>query len=70
MGILSKDEIKGKFNRAKGVIKDKAGELTGNRSLESEGEAENAESHMQEAWGETKRRISNAVKNVADEIDS
>jgi uncharacterized protein YjbJ (UPF0337 family) len=70
MGILNKDEIKGKLNQAKGTIKDKAGELTGNRRLESEGEAENAKGHMQETWGETKRRVSNAVKNVADEINS
>jgi uncharacterized protein YjbJ (UPF0337 family) len=70
MAILNKDEVKGKFNQAKGTIKDKAGELTGNRRLEVEGEGEIAKGQTQEAWGETKRKVSNAVKDVADKINS
>ena len=69
MGILNQDEVKGKIKQATGKIKDKAGELTGNRRLERKGETENAEGHAQEAWGKTKRKVSNAVKDVADAIN-
>ncbi|HKX83526.1 MAG TPA: CsbD family protein [Pyrinomonadaceae bacterium] len=70
MAIVNKDEIKGKLNQAKGKIKDKAGELTGNRRMEVEGESEIARGQTQETWGETKRKVSNAVKDVADKINN
>ena len=70
MAIFNKDEVKGKVNQAKGTIKDKAGELTGNRRLEAEGEAEHAKGDVQEVWGETKRKVSNVVEDVADKINS
>ena len=66
---MNKDEVKGKIKQATVTIKDKAGELIGNKRLESEGEAENAEGHAQEAWGNAKRKVSNAVKDVADAIN-
>ena len=47
MAVVNKDEIKGKYEQAKGKIKDKVGEATGNRRMEAEGEAENAgEKHV------------------------
>ena len=38
--MRNKDELKGKGKQIKGRIKDKVGEMTGNRRLEAEGEAE------------------------------
>ena len=70
MAIFNKDEVKGKLNQAKGTIKDKAGELTGNRRLEAEGEAEHAKGDAQEAWGATKRKVSDVVEDIADKINS
>ena len=69
MAIFNNDEVKGKFEQAKGKIKDKAGELTGDRRLEAEGESENASGHMREGWGKLKRGVSNAVEDVADAIN-
>jgi len=69
MAIINKDEVKGKFEQAKGTVKDKAGELTGNERLEAEGEAEHAEGEVQESWGKVKRNVSNAVEDVADAIN-
>ena len=40
--MLNKNEVKGKAKEIKGSIKDKVGEMTGNRNLEAEGEAEEA----------------------------
>ena len=69
MAIVNKDEVKGKWEQAKGTIKDKAGELTGNERLEAEGEAQNAGGKAQEGWGKVKRNVSNAVEDVADAIN-
>lgn len=68
MGILNKDEAKGKWEQTKGVVKDKAGELTGNERLEAEGEIQRAEGQTQENWGKFKRGVSNAVDSVGDAI--
>lgn len=69
MAIINKDEVKGKYEQAKGTVKDKAGELTGNEQLEAEGEAEHAKGEVQESWGKVKRNVSNAVESVADAIN-
>ena len=68
MAIFNNDEIKGKFEQGKGTIKDKVGELTGNRRMEAEGEAKHAEGETRETWGKFKRGVSNAVDSVGDAI--
>jgi len=39
MSIFNKDEAEGKWEKTKGYVKDKAGELTNDEALEAEGEA-------------------------------
>ena len=68
MAIINNDEIKGKFQQGKGKMKDKFGEITGNRRLEAEGEADHAEGETRESWGKFKRGVSNAVDSVGDAI--
>jgi uncharacterized protein YjbJ (UPF0337 family) len=68
MGIINKDEVKGKYEQAKGYVKDKAGELTGNDRLEAEGEAQRAAGEGQETWGKFKRGVSDAVDSVGEAI--
>jgi uncharacterized protein YjbJ (UPF0337 family) len=69
MAIVNKDEVKGKWEQAKGTVKDKAGEITGDRELEAEGEAEHASGKAREAWGGVKRGVSNALDSVSDAIN-
>ena len=69
MAIFNNDEVEGKFDKAKGTVKDKAGELTGNERLEAEGEADHAKGEVKEGWGKFKRGVSNAVEDVADKIN-
>ena len=57
------------MEQAKGFVKDKAGELTGDRELEAEGEAQRAGGKTQEAWGKVKSGVGDAVKAVGDAID-
>jgi uncharacterized protein YjbJ (UPF0337 family) len=69
MSLPNSDETEGKLEQAKGWVKDKAGELTGNERLEAEGEAQRAEGKTQETWGKVKSGVGDAVKAVGDAID-
>ena len=69
MSTPNKDEVKGKWEQAKGWVKDKAGEVTNDPDLEAEGEAQRAAGNTQEAWGKVKRGVGDAVKAVGDAID-
>ncbi len=66
MSVPNKDEVKGKWEQAKGWVKDKAGEITGDRSLEAEGEAQNAGGKTQETWGKVKRGVGDTVDAVGE----
>lgn len=68
MSIPNKDEAEGKWEQAKGWVKDKAGEATNDPELEAEGEAQNAAGHAQEGWGEVKRKVGDAVDSIGDAI--
>lgn len=68
MAIFNDDEAKGKWEQAKGTVRDKVGELTGNEKLEAEGEAQNAGGKAQETWGKVKRGVSDAVDGVGEAL--
>ena len=68
MAIFNNDEAEGKWEQAKGTVKDKVGEVTGNERLEAEGEAQNAAGEGQETWGKFKRGVSDAVDSVGETI--
>lgn len=70
MSIPNKDEAQGKWEQVKGTIKDKVGEVTGDRDLEAEGEVQNAEGETQETWGKFKRGVSDAVDSVGEAISN
>lgn len=70
MSAPNKDEVEGKFEPAKGWVKDKAGEITGNERLEAEGEAQNAAGKGQEAWGKVKSGVSDTVDAVGEAISN
>lgn len=68
MAIPNNDEMEGKWEQVKGTVKDKAGEITGDRDLEAEGEMQNAEGETQETWGKFKRGVGEAVDSIGDAI--
>ena len=65
---MSSDELEGKWEKAKGYVKDKAGEATGNEELEAEGEAQHAKGEVQETIGKARRKAGEAVEDVGDKI--
>lgn len=70
MSTPNKDEVEGKFEDLKGKVKEGVGNLTGNRELEAEGEADQVEGQTQETWGKFKRGVGDAVDAVGDAISN
>ena len=66
--VVNKDEIKDKWEKAKGYVKDKAGEATKNPDLEAEGEAQKVGGEAQEMVGRARRKAGETVEGVADKI--
>lgn len=69
MSTPNKDEVEGKWEQAKGWVKDKAGEVTNDPELEAEGEAQNAAGKVQDTWGKVKRNVGDAVESVGEAIN-
>jgi uncharacterized protein YjbJ (UPF0337 family) len=68
-GDMNRDEIKGKAEKAKGLAKDKAGELLNDPDLEAQGEAERAEGAVREGFGKAKRKVKEGIEEIADKVD-
>ena len=64
----TKDEVKGKLNRAKGQAKQSIGNATGNDRLRDEGAADRAAGSVQEGVGKAKRKVGDAVKDLGNRI--
>lgn len=68
MGLPNKDEVEGKFDQAKGSVKENFGRAIGDREMEAEGSADRAEGNVQEGFGTAKRKVGDAIKDVGDSI--
>ncbi|HEX6624002.1 MAG TPA: CsbD family protein [Pyrinomonadaceae bacterium] len=68
MGIPNKDEVEGKFDQAKGAVKENVGRAVGDREMETEGAADRASGNVQEGFGTAKRKVGDAVKDIGDAI--
>ncbi len=68
MGLPNKDELEGKFDQAKGGIKENVGKAVNDRELEQEGKADRASGDVQEGWGKAKRKVGEAVDDIGDAI--
>ena len=61
---MHKDEIKGKAEQAKGVVKEKVGEWTNDPELEAEGVVDQATGTVRENVGAAKRKVEESVNEV------
>ena len=68
MAIPNRDEVEGKFDQAKGAVKENVGRAVGDRDMEAEGAADRAGGNLQEGYGTAKRKIGDAIKDVGDAI--
>ncbi len=68
MGLPNKDEVKGKFDQAKGGVKENVGRAINDRDMEHEGKADRASGDVQEGWGKAKRKVGETVEDIGDAI--
>jgi uncharacterized protein YjbJ (UPF0337 family) len=66
--MWNNDEIEGKGKQIKGTVKEKIGELTGNKSLEYEGEADQAAGSAQEDFGHARRKAGEAIESIGEKV--
>ena len=70
MGLPNRDELEGKFDQAKGSVKEGVGKALNDRDLEAEGDADRASGNIQEGFGTAKRKVGEAVEDIGDAIKS
>ncbi len=63
---MNEDQIKGKAEKAKGYVKEKAGEVTGNENLEADGAADRVAGKARETYGNAKEKVKDAVDDAVD----
>ncbi|HEX5708592.1 MAG TPA: CsbD family protein [Pyrinomonadaceae bacterium] len=68
MGAPNRDEIEGKFDQAKGAVKENVGSAIGDRELESEGVADRAGGNIREGFGTARRKVGEAIEDAGDAI--
>ena len=68
MGAPNRDELEGKYEQAKGSIKEGIGRVTGDEQLETEGSADKLKGDVQEGWGGTKRKVGDMLEDAGDAI--
>jgi len=68
MGLPNRDELEGKFDQAKGKVKETIGRATNDRNLEEEGNADRTGGKVQEGFGKVKRNIGEAVEDIGEAI--
>jgi uncharacterized protein YjbJ (UPF0337 family) len=68
MGMPNKDEMEGKFDQAKGTVKENVGRAVNDREIEGEGPTERAGGNLQEGYGTAKRKVGEAIEDVGKAV--
>ena len=68
MGLPNKDEIEGKFDQAKGSVKETVGRAIDDRDLEAEGSGDRAGGKVQEGFGTARRKVGETIEDIGDAI--
>ncbi|HEV2883406.1 MAG TPA: CsbD family protein [Pyrinomonadaceae bacterium] len=68
MGLPNNDEVEGKFDQAKGSIKETAGKALNDRDLETEGQADRTGGKVQEGFGTARRKVGEAIEDIGEAV--
>jgi uncharacterized protein YjbJ (UPF0337 family) len=64
---MNDDKIKGKIDDVKGRVKRQVGEWTGDENAQAEGTMDQAKGKVQNAWGNVKDGVKDAIDSDRDE---
>ena len=68
MGMPNRDEVKGKYDQAKGAVKENVGRAIDDREMETRGASERAGGHLEEGYGKAKRKVGEALEDMGEDI--
>jgi uncharacterized protein YjbJ (UPF0337 family) len=68
MGLPNRDELEGKFDQAKGTVKETAGRAVNDRDLEQEGRADQTGGKVQEGFGKVRRKAGEAIEDIGEAV--
>lgn len=68
MGLPNKDELKGKFDQAKGTTKETVGRAFNDRDLEQEGRDDNTGGKVQEGFGKARRKVGETIEDIGEAV--
>ena len=68
MGLPNRDELEGKFDRAKGTTKETIGRTVNDRELEQEGRDDQTGGKVQEGFGKARRKVGEAIEDIGEEV--
>jgi uncharacterized protein YjbJ (UPF0337 family) len=64
MSDATRDRVEGNVDQAKGTVKEKVGNATGNEQLQDEGVLDQAEGKIKEGMADVKSAVDGVVKKV------
>ena len=65
---MNNDELNGKVDQLKGKIKEGVGHATNDERLHDEGVADQAAGHVEEGFGKARRKVGEALHDVAHKV--
>ena len=65
---MNRDELNGKKDQVKGKAKRAWGDVTENEQMHDEGVADEAAGKVEEGFGKGRRKVGEALKDIADQI--
>jgi len=68
MGLPNRDEVEGKFDQAKGKVKEGVGKAMDDDDLANEGRAEHTGGKVEEGFGKARRKVGETIEDVGDAI--
>lgn len=68
MSLPNKDEVEGKWDQAKGKVKESVGRAIDDDDLEAEGRADHAGGKVEEGFGKARRKVGDAIEDIGDAI--
>jgi uncharacterized protein YjbJ (UPF0337 family) len=66
--MMNKDELDGKVDKLKGQVKQAVGKATDDQRLHDEGVADEAAGSVEEGFGKARRKVGEALHDVAHKI--
>ena len=66
--MKNNDEMQGKWDQAKGRVKQAAGDLTNNDRLHDEGVTDEAAGNVREGVGKARRKVGEAIEDIGEQL--